>query len=60
MGEFIDKAKGAANQVIGKGKAAAGRHTDNPKLAAKGTVQQAKGKLQTLAGEIEGKLGNKL
>jgi len=30
MGEFIDKAKGAANEAIGKAKVAAGQKTDNP------------------------------
>lgn len=60
MGEFIDKAKGAANEAIGKAKVAVGQHTDSPELIVKGGEQQAKGKLQTLAGEVKGALGDKV
>jgi uncharacterized protein YjbJ (UPF0337 family) len=60
MGEFIEKAKGAANQAIGKARVAAGQSADSPEMIVKGATQQAKGKLQTLTGEVAGKLGNKL
>lgn len=60
MGEFKDKAKGAANEAIGKTKAATGRATDNPELVAKGMSQQAKGKAQNVAGSIKGALGDKI
>ena len=60
MGEFKDKAKGAANEAIGKTKAAAGRATDNPKLVAKGMAQEAKGKAQNVAGSVKGALGDKI
>ena len=30
MGEFIDKAKGTANEAIGKAKVALGRETESP------------------------------
>lgn len=60
MGEFIDKAKGAANEAIGKVKVAAGKHTDNPELIASGAKQQILGKAQTAAGEIKGDLGDKI
>ena len=60
MGEFTDKAKGAANEAIGKTKAAAGRATDNPELVAKGMLQQAKGKAQNVTGSVKGALGNKI
>jgi uncharacterized protein YjbJ (UPF0337 family) len=60
MGEFTDKAKGAANEVIGKTKAAAGRATDNPELEVKGIAQQGKGKVQGAAGAVKGALGDKI
>jgi uncharacterized protein YjbJ (UPF0337 family) len=60
MGEFTDKAKGAANEAIGKTKVAAGRATDNPELIAKGAGQQGKGKAQNLSGAVKGALGNKI
>ncbi len=60
MGEFTDKAKGAANVAIGKTKAAAGRATDNPELVVKGAAQQSKGKAQRFTGAIKGALGDKI
>ena len=60
MGEFTEKAKGAANEVIGKAKAAAGRATDNPELVIKGVAQQGKGKVQNAAGAVKGALGDKI
>lgn len=60
MGEFKDKAKGAANEAIGKTKEAAGRATDNPELIAKGLAQRGKGKAQNLAGTVKGALGDKI
>ncbi len=60
MGEFKDKAKGVANEALGKTKAAAGRATDNPELIAKGKAQQVKGKTQKAAGAVKGALGDKV
>lgn len=60
MGEFTDKTKGAANQAIGKTKAAAGRATDNPELVAKGDAQQAKGAVQKASGAVKGALGDRI
>jgi uncharacterized protein YjbJ (UPF0337 family) len=60
MGEFTDKAKGVANEAIGKTKAAAGRATDNPELVAKGLAQELKGKAQTATGAVKGALGDKI
>lgn len=60
MGEFIDKAKGAANEAIGKAKVAAGQRADNPELIARGAKQQIKGEAQKLSGEIKGAMGDKL
>ncbi len=60
MGEFTDKAKGAANEAIGKTKAAVGRATDNPELVVKGVAQQGKGEVQKAAGTVKGALGDKI
>lgn len=60
MGEFTDKAKGAANDAVGKAKTAAGRATDNSELIAKGLAQQGKGKAQRAAGAVKGAFGDKI
>jgi uncharacterized protein YjbJ (UPF0337 family) len=60
MGEFIDKAKGAANQAIGKAKVEVGRAVDSPAIMLGGAKQEVKGKAQSLAGEIEGVLADKI
>jgi uncharacterized protein YjbJ (UPF0337 family) len=59
MGEFIDKAKGAANDAIGKAKIAVGQKTDQPELVAKGATQRVKGKAQKIAGAAKGAMGDK-
>ena len=59
MGEFIDKAKGAANEAIGKAKVAVGQKTESPELIAKGAVQQAKGHAQKIVGAAKGAAGDK-
>jgi uncharacterized protein YjbJ (UPF0337 family) len=60
MGEFTDKAKGTANEAIGKTKAAIGRATDNPELVVKGVAQQGKGEVQKATGAVKGALGDKI
>ena len=60
MGEFIDKAKGAANEAIGKAKVAVGKATDNPDVIADGAAQQIKGKDQKVEGAVKGALGDKI
>ena len=37
---FIDKAKNAAQKLMGEGKEAAGEHTNNPDMAAEGQQDQ--------------------
>ena len=59
MGEFIDKAKGAANEAMGKAKVAVGEQTENPTMIAKGVKQQAKGEAQKIAGAVKGAMGDK-
>jgi uncharacterized protein YjbJ (UPF0337 family) len=59
MGEFIDKAKGAANDAIGKAKIMVGEQTDQPELIAKGATQRVKGKAQKIAGAAKGAMGDK-
>lgn len=60
MGEYSDKAKGAANQAIGKVKIAIGKQTNEVDLIAEGAGQQAKGKVQTAMGDAKGKLKQRL
>ena len=60
MGEFIDKAKGAANVVVGEAKQALGEHNRDPELNAEGSAQAAKGHLQKAKGAIKGAFGDKL
>lgn len=59
MGEFIDKAKGTANEAIGKVKVAAGKSARRPSIIAKGAAQEIKGKAQQAMGAAKGKLGDK-
>lgn len=56
MGELIDKAKGAANEVAGKAKQQSG----NPNTRDKGAAQELKGKAQKASGSVKGALGNKV
>lgn len=60
MGELIDKAKGAANEAIGKAKVAIGKETENPELIIDGAGQQAKGQVQKIVGKAKGALGNNI
>ena len=59
MGEIKDKAKGAANEAVGRVKQAAGKAAGNPNLRNEGSVQEAKGQLQKAKGAIKGAI-NKL
>ncbi|MGZ5869642.1 MAG: CsbD family protein [Croceibacterium sp.] len=54
MGEIADKAKGLANEAIGKTKHAIGSGTSNADLKAEGDLQEAKGKLQRTKGAVKG------
>ena len=54
MGELTDKAKGAANEAIGKVKRGVGEATDRPDIKAEGDAQEAKGDLQTAKGKVKG------
>ncbi|RXR30460.1 CsbD family protein [Sphingobium fluviale] len=56
MGEFIDKAKGVANEAIGKVK----QQSSNPATRDQGAAQEIKGKAQKAIGGVKGALGNKL
>ena len=59
MGEYMDKAKGTANEAIGKVKVAAGKHVDKPELIAEGAAQQIKGQAQIVAGKLKGVMDDK-
>ena len=54
MGEILDKAKGHANEAIGKTKRAIGDATDRPDIRAEGDAQEAKGDLQKAKGAVKG------
>jgi len=54
MGEMLDKAKGHANEMMGKAKRAIGDATDRPDIRAEGDAQEAKGDLQKAKGEVKG------
>ena len=56
MGEMTDKAKGLANQVAGSVK----QNSSDPDVRAEGQAQDTKGKVQNLAGKVEGALGDKI
>ena len=38
---FMDKAKNAAEKLMGEGKQAVGKHTDNPDLEAEGEAEES-------------------
>lgn len=59
MGEVIDKAKGYANETVGKAKRAIGDATDRPDIRAEGDAQEAKGDVQKAKGSVKGAI-NKL
>lgn len=54
MGEMIDKAKGAFNNVVGNTK----QESDNPDTRAEGQQQELKGDMQDKKGDVEGALGD--
>jgi uncharacterized protein YjbJ (UPF0337 family) len=60
MGEFIDKAKGTANEAIGKAKVAVGEKTHNAELTIEGAAQEAKGHAQKIVGAAKGVMGDKV
>jgi uncharacterized protein YjbJ (UPF0337 family) len=47
---FMDKARNAAQKLMGEGKEAVGEHTDDPNMAAEGQKDQVAGDLKQ-AGE---------
>jgi uncharacterized protein YjbJ (UPF0337 family) len=49
----MNKAKGKANELAGKGRQALGDATGNEEMEAKGEAQEAKGKMQGMAGKVE-------
>jgi len=53
MNSISDKLKGAANQVVGSVKEAAGHAVGNPNLEVEGAAQKLKGKTQEAVGEAK-------
>ena len=56
MGELKDKAKGAANETIGKVK----QQSDDADTRAEGEAQETKGDFQKAKGEVKGLFGDKV
>lgn len=53
MRDYIDKAKGLANETAGKAKIKLGRVVDSHDLILDGAAQEARGKAQTLLGKVK-------
>lgn len=56
MGEIKDRAKGIADETIGKAKRAIGEATDRPDLIVEGDIQEAKGDAEKAKARIEAEL----
>ena len=56
MGELKDKAKGVANEAIGKAK----QQSNDEYTREEGRAQERKGEMQNLKGEVKGALGDKI
>ena len=56
MGEIKDRAKGIADETIGKAKRAIGEATDRPDLILEGDIQEAKGDVEKAKARIEAEL----
>ncbi|UIP07276.1 CsbD family protein [Erythrobacter sp. SDW2] len=56
MGELKDKAKGMANETVGKVKQA----SNDPETRAEGRAQERKGEAQQVKGSIKGALGDRV
>ena len=56
MGELTDKAKGLANEAVGKVK----QQSNDPATRAEGVAQERKGEAQNLKGKVKGALGDKV
>jgi uncharacterized protein YjbJ (UPF0337 family) len=56
MGEIKDRAKGVADETIGKAKRAIGEATDRPDLIVEGDLQEAKGDAEKAKARVEGAL----
>lgn len=56
MGELSEKAKGLANETVGKVK----QQSNDPATRAEGHAQERKGEVQNLKGKVEGALGDKV
>jgi uncharacterized protein YjbJ (UPF0337 family) len=50
---FMDKARNAAEKLMGQGKEAVGQHTNDPKMEAEGQQDQVAGDLKNAAGDLK-------
>jgi uncharacterized protein YjbJ (UPF0337 family) len=56
MGEFTDKAKGTAKEVMGEIK----QHSRDPETRADGKADKVEGKIDKAKGSVKGALGDKI
>lgn len=54
MSEFTDKAKGLANEAMGKAKQGIGEMTGSEQTQAEGAAQETKGHAQKAVGDAKG------
>lgn len=59
MGELKDRAKGLANETIGKAKQATADGPNDPQRDD-GAAQELKGKAQQVVGKVKGAFGDKV
>ena len=60
MGSTGDKAKGLANEAIGKAKQGVGNLTNNDELKVKGAAQEVKGEAQQAQGKAKEALKDRI
>ena len=58
MSEFTDKAKGLANEAVGKAKQGIGEMTGSEQTQAEGAAREAKGDTQKAVGDAKGAVKN--
>ena len=54
---IVDKAKNAAEKLVGRGKETVGKHTDNTDLETEGKKDQAEGNLKSAGEDVEDAFG---
>lgn len=50
---IVDKARNSTRKLLGQGKAAVGKHTDNDQLKAEGLKDQAEGNVKNAVEDVK-------